>query len=481
MTTPKGSNRLHTPGISEPIDDYPEIMIPGLLEKTAALHPDRPAFLFEENVISYNQLLTMSLNMAASLGRLGIKKGDRVALFMNNCPQFVISIFAISRIGGIIVNNISPMYVVRELESIFLKNDVDAVIVEPTLWKGLEPFIEKLPIRLAVFSDQLDLARPVLPGRSYDIPDTKIQAVHFLELIGETAPEIKPDQWSYPEPDDIAFFQLTGGTTGHPKAAILTHRNLIANVTQAKAYLGELGRSWQVLLPNMPFSHIYGVTCGVLNACASGWTTLIMTRFSVTDTLAYLSRYPVTILNSVPIIFSGLIEHLEKDSHLESCFSYLKMAGCGSAPLPESIFQRFRELTGVELCQGYGLTESSPVVCSTPVLGVKKAGSVGLPYPGVQVKIVDPSNHLVEMKTGASGELLVKGPQVMRGYYKNPEATQKALSGGYLHTGDIAFIDGDGYVYLIGRKERLMMLTQSLLKPPSGCRRAGNSKRDAFS
>ncbi len=156
----------------------------------------------------------------------------------------------------------------------------------------------------------------VLPGRSYDIPDTKIQAVHFLELIGETAPEIKPDQWPYPEPDDVAFFQLTGGTTGLPKAAILTHRNLIANVTQAKAYLGELGRSWQVLLPNMPFIHIYGVTCGVLNACASGWTTIIMTRFSVTDTLTYLSRYPVSILNSVPILFSGLIDHLEKTAAL---------------------------------------------------------------------------------------------------------------------------------------------------------------------
>jgi long-chain acyl-CoA synthetase len=238
---------------------------------------------------------------------------------------------------------------------------------------------------------------------------------------------------------------------------MLTHGNLIANVTQSRVYLEDLADTWQVLLPNMPFIHIYGVTCGVLNACACGWTTIIMTRFSVRATIDYLSRYPVSIINSVPILFAGLIDHLEKDPSLSQSFDNLKLAGCGSAPLPENVFKKFFSLTGVELCQGYGLTESSPVVCSSPVKGIKKAGSVGIPYPGVEVKIVNPDDHSRIMDPGQPGDLLVKGPQVMKGYYNQAEETADALAEGYLHTGDIAFQDEDGYVFLIGRKKDMVI------------------------
>jgi long-chain acyl-CoA synthetase len=238
---------------------------------------------------------------------------------------------------------------------------------------------------------------------------------------------------------------------------MLKHCNIVANIHQSQCHLGELHKSWEVSLANMPFIHIYGVTIGVFRALANGWTVVIMPAFSVRGVLEKLKRHPITILHSVPILFSGLVDHLEKDVSGRSAFRSLKIAGCGSAPLPAKVFQRFLELTGVELCQGYGLTENSPVVCSNPIQGVKKPGSVGTPLPGIDVKIVDPNDGERELPLGETGELLVKGPQVMAGYYNRPEETARTLKGGYLYTGDMAYMDEDGYVYIAGRKKDMVI------------------------
>ena len=444
--------RSYPPGVEIPTE-YPKITVPELLEEAATKYSDRAAIIFEENIISYCQLLTMSRKLVDSLAGLGVGQGDRVALFMNNCPQFVISLFAVLRLGAIVVNNISPMCVERELEAIFRDNEVRTAIVDTSLWPKLASIQPKLPLRSVIFTHQTDLASPLLSGRSDTVPKVDLRANSFLSLLNgkSNGASILCQQ------DDVALFQLTGGSTGLPKAAMLTHRNLMSNVHQARSHLAGLQDSWEVSLANMPFIHIYGVTVGVLRALSNGWTIIIMPSFSVRGVLDMMTRYPITILHSVPILFSGLIDHLEKDTEGHYDFSKIKVAGCGAAPLPEKVFLRFCELTGVEVCQGYGLTENAPVVCSNHVNGPKKAGSVGPPLPGIDIKIVDPDDDRRELPIGETGELLVKGPQVMKGYYNQAEETAQTLRGGYLHTGDMAYMDHDGYVFLSGRKKDMVI------------------------
>lgn len=435
--------------------DYPQVTIPALLDITAARYPRRTAIIFEGREISYAALQRQINQVAGVLEKRGVGKGSRVALIMSNCPQVIVGFFAVLRLGGIIVNNISPMSTSREIASIFDEYDIKTAFVETAYLDKVLAVRDRIPLTTLILVEPPDDADAPSGAALSALPETGTIQSYAYRTLANSGFDAGADRSN---PGETALFQITGGSSGVLKAAMLTHGNLTANTHQSRCHLGQLRDSHEMSLANMPFIHIYGVTIGFLRPLACGWTVVIMKNFSVRRSMDVIAAHPVTVVHSVPIFYSGISDQLEKtaaDERLD--FSGIKIAGCGSAPLPEIVFNRFRALTGLEICQGYGLTENAPVAASNPLRGVKKPGSVGMPLPGVDIRILDTDENGKEMPLGKHGEICISGPQVMSGYYNQPGETASTLENGYLHTGDIGFMDTDGYVFISGRKKDMII------------------------
>jgi len=450
--------KFYPEGIPKSIP-YPEVPLPQLLRDTAKKHPDHVALIFEDYKITYRELDELVDRFAAALHDLGISKGDVVALFLPNIPQFVITYYGILRVGGI-VTAINPLYKEREVEYQLNNAEAKAIVTLDVLYPTVKKVWKKTKVKSVIITSLKDYLPPVkrilgtLLGK---IPTAKVErepGVYFLkELLARYPPE--PPKVEIDPKEDLAVLQYTGGTTGVPKGAMLTHYNLVANAIGAMYWL-RAREAEDVHMGVLPLFHIYGMTTVMNSSIYGAGTVVLIPRFDPEKILSSIEKYKVTVFCGVPTLYAVLITHPKIDEYnLRS----IKFCISGAAPLPPEVQKRFMELTGAVLVEGYGLTEASPVTHANPLdptMKTVKVGTIGIPWPDTDAKIVDPETGTKELPPGEVGELVVKGPQVMKGYWKMPEETKAALRDGWLYTGDLATVDEDGYFRIVDRKKDLI-------------------------
>ena len=415
--------------------------------------PDRPALDFLDKVYTYRQLGDLVARAAKGFQKLGVKKGSKVGLFLPNCPHFVICYYGIMKAGGTVVNY-SPLYSEPELKHQIEDSDTDIMVTLglKVLYPKMKALLGTTRLKTIVVGGIQD-ALPFPKNLLYPIAKKADQAeiawdarhVRFKDLVkndGAYQPvAIDPNE-------DIAVLQYTGGTTGLPKGAMLTHYNLWANTEQARAWFPTAKEGHERMMGVLPFFHVFAMTSVMNCAIRIGAEIIMLPRFELEAVMKIIPKKKPTIFHGVPTMYVAISGH--KDAGTTDMTS---IQGCisGGAPLPVEVKQKFEKNTGGTLVEGYGLTESSPIACCNPVDGLNKTGSIGLPVPATKIVITDREDPHKVLPYGERGELCIEGPQVMKGYWKNPEASAKTLMDGRLHTGDVAFIDEDGYVFIVDR------------------------------
>ena len=385
--------------------------------------------------------------LAAGLAGIGVQKGERVAIMLPNCPQYIEALYAILKIGGIVVNT-NPMYVERELEHQLRDSGAETILALRDFFPRLRAVQERTPLKNIILTDLDDAFTPrVGPGLRND-PETSEYAGLLQRGSRLPLPKVPCD------PEEVALLQYTGGTTGISKGAMLTHRNLIANVLQSVTWDRHAQKGRERMLTVLPFFHTYGITSCINASIYQAATIILLLRFEVNEVLEAIDRYQPTRMAGVPTMYIALASH---PRIRESRISSIKVFSCGSAPFPMEAFRKFEELTAGKISEGYGLTEASPLAIANPPFGRRKAGSIGIPRPATDARIVDLETGEKTLPPGVEGELCLRGPQVMKGYWNRPEETARTLRDGWLYTGDIARMDEDGYFFLVDRKKDLII------------------------
>ena len=432
-----------------------------LLDEAAAAWGGRTFVHFLGRTWTFAQIAEQVNRAAAGLQALGVKKGVKVGICMPNCPQYVVSLFAIYKAGGTAVS-FSPLYAENELRYQAEDAGIEIMITVALklTYSKIRNFLGESRIRhliVGTLSEVLpfpqNLLFPIFRRKQLARPDWDERHMNFHELIASTAP------WTDPEIDpeaDVAMLQYTGGTTGVPKGAMLTHANLSINAQQAVAAFRDLRPGQEVIYGVLPLFHIFALVAVGFISVLKGATIVLQPRFQLDDLLADLEKRGVTLLPAVPTLLTAVNHALEEKPRR---FPSLELVISGGAALPTEVMRKWVELTGVPVREGYGLTEASPVVALTPPDGKGKEGSIGLPLPATVVSIVDINDASRPCAVGESGELAVTGPQVMRGYWNQPEATAEVMHGDTLLTGDIAVMDADGYVFIVDRKKETIKVS----------------------
>ena len=450
---------------------YPQVSLFGTLENSARKYPDRPALHLVLRYLgpislgarlSYRELLNEVNRFAAALHALGVRKGDRVALMLPNLPQFVIAFYGAMRVGAIVVNT-NPTYTARELEHQFSDAGAETVILLSPFYARFKEIQADTPVRRVIVADVSDYVRAPFNA----LVDRNLRKDGLLAQVpeGEGVNRFRPLLNAHPElppavdvaPDDIALFQYTGGTTGVPKAAMLAHCNLVANIEQIRAWMPSLVQGQERCIGALPFFHIYGMTVAMLFTIYHGSEVIILPNPRHIETIMQIiHREKASLYPGVPAMYIGIINHPDVKKYdlrsVKACLS-------GAAPLPMEVQIKFGEITGGRLIEGYGLTEAAPVTHANPIFGERRAGSIGLPWPDVDARIVDPDT-LEEQQAGQAGELWVRGPQVMRCYWNKADETKNVIAAdGWLRTGDIARRDEDGYFYIVDRLKDIIIVS----------------------
>ena len=439
--------------------DYPEVPLDHLLRESARKHPDAVAIIFEGRKVKYKELDEAVDRLATALQDLGVKKGDKVAIFLPNCPQFVIAYYAILRAGGV-VTAVNPLYTERELEYQLNNAEAIGIFTLDLLYEKVAHVRDKTGLKFVIVTsikDYLPKVKAVLGTLLKKVPTARVEPApgvyFFTDLLKRHPPEPKPVQIDPKE--DLACLQYTGGTTGVPKGAMLTHHNLVSNAVAASYWLNA-EEAREVHVGVLPLFHIYGMTTVMNSPIYKAGATILIPRFDAKKVLEAIHKYRATVFCGVPTLYAMLLDYPELGKY---DLTSIKFCISGAAPLPPEIQKRFMEITGGVLVEGYGLTEASPVTHANPLdrtMRTVKIGSIGVPWPDTDAKIVDLETGEKELPPGEVGELVVRGPQVMKGYWKMPEETAQALRNGWLYTGDIAKMDEDGYFYIVDRKKDLI-------------------------
>jgi len=415
-----------------------------LFRQAAEEHRGRNALSFYGTTFEFGRLHALVEKMAASLAAAGVSKGDRVALMLPNCPQYVISFFATVRLGAI-VTQINPMYVEREIEHILNDSGAEAIVVYAAVYERVKAVLPDSNLKTVIVVDFGDEPAGLDAGHH--------TFGNFLSVDADPPPDVEIDP-----AEDVAALQYTGGTTGVSKGAMLTHRNLVANVQQAiDVFVRNPDQfTGRRCVGALPFFHIYGLTCVMLFGIKLGVEQVLLPRFEVGEALAVFENSRPTMFSGVPTMYMALLasgEDLRKH-HLHDVMIF----NSGGSALPVNLKRSFEERVGKPLFEGYGLSEASPVTHNNPpFLGEGREGSIGIPIPSTDARIVDVETGETEMPVGESGELIIKGPQVMKGYLNMPEETARTLKGGWLHTGDVAKMDEDGYFFIVDRKKDMIV------------------------
>ena len=424
---------------------YPQIPLQEILHKSAENFPEKVALVYGEREITYAQLELLSNQFAHVLAKLGIKKGDRVALFLPNIPQFIIAYFGILKAGAV-VTAISPLHREREVEYQLCDSEAQTIIVLDSLYAVVDNVWAKPKLKNVIVTS-LDEA-----SETATIP-SKPNLLDFQQLL-KKAPEI-PLKIEINPDRDLAALQYTGGTTGTAKGAMLTHTNLVSNALAFAAWIkGTTAK--ETFLTALPLFHIYGMTTSMTVPISLAAKMVLMPRFEPVKALEAIQKHGVTVFCGVPTMYSALLANPELGKY---DLTSIRVCISGASSLPPQIQKKFMQITGGFLAEGYGLTEASPVTHCNPVdrtMKTVKVGSIGLPLPDTEAKIVDLDTGEKTLGLGETGELAVKGPQIMKGYWRKPEETALVLRDGWLFTGDIAHMDEDGYFYITDRKKDLI-------------------------
>lgn len=415
-----------------------DVSLTRFLEEAVERYGERPVMTFREREISYGELLEKSERLAGAFAQSGITKGDRVALMLPNCPEYVVSFFAVARIGAV-VTQVNPIYVGRELKHILDDSGAETIVVHGSAYP-----------KVVAVRDDTRLERVIVAGEGVDPEGSDPAFERFLEAASGPAPEVEIDP-----AEDLAAIQYTGGTTGVPKGAMLTHRNLLSSIEENMNLLAEDPRELEggKAVAVAPFFHIFGTTVVLLTSVRYGMNMLLVPRFRVEAMVELIKRERPAMLAGVATIFAAL--HAYPD--MESCgLDEVLLYVSGGAAVPVGLRQSFERRVGRTIYEGWGLSEGAPVTVNTYLRG-PVPGSIGVPMPSTDVRIVDPASGEEEMPVGEAGEIVVKGPQVMKGYRNMPAETANALRDGWLYTGDIATMDESGYFYIVDRKKDVII------------------------
>jgi long-chain acyl-CoA synthetase len=449
----------YPPGVDWAEDIKPQSLV-GLFDQSVENNSSRPCIDFFGAVTRYRDLGRDVRRLTAALQRRGIGRGHRIGLLLPNCPAYVTAYYAILKAGAVVVN-LNPLYTTEELSALAADAGVAAVVTLDL--KALHDKAAALlragsvsQLIVASFARQLPLVKRLMFRllRRADVAKTgrrrRGRVLSFEALLHEKG---APKPVDLDPLEDIALFQYTGGTTGRPRAAMLTHANLAANVQQILRYVGGREPGKDRILGILPLFHVFAMT-GVMNlAIATGASMILMPKFEIPGAVRLLRRKKPTILPGVPTLFSALLQYSRiRRSDLES----LSLCISGGAALPGELRERFKQFSGCRVIEGYGLSETSPVVTLNPLNGTEKDGSIGQPLPLTIVTIRSLDDPHVEMPLGEPGEICVRGPQVMKGYWNRPEETEAAFIDGCLRTGDVGTIDKDGFVFIIDRIKDLI-------------------------
>jgi len=434
--------------------------LPDFLERTAKEFPDKMALNFQGYTVNYHELNSMVNRFAACLNSFGIKKGDSVAILLPNLIPCVVAYYAIIKLGGIAVMN-NPLYSDRELEYQFNNSGSKLLITLDLLGNRMIDLRPKTGIKQIIYTsigDYLPFPKNILfplvgkkKGLSADVKRTD-DAYKWKDLLSKHFPAPPHVSLSF---DDVAMYQYTGGTTGVSKGVMLTHANLSTQVQQVRAWFPKFNRGEEIMLGALPFFHVFGLTVAMNFSIYMGWGDILVPKPQPEPLLEAIGKFRPTFAPLVPTMYIGMLNNplINKTdmTSIKGCFS-------GSAPLPVEVIRDFEKKTGAVIVEGFGMTESSPVTHVNPFAGGKrKVGSIGLPISDTESRIVDLNDGKTDLPVGEIGELIVKGPQVMKGYKNMPEETANTLGDGWLHTGDIAKMDDDGYFFIVDRKKDMII------------------------
>jgi long-chain acyl-CoA synthetase len=450
-------------GVPATIDPDAHTSIPALLAHSLAAYRDRPAYTCLGRTITFGELDTLSTRFAAFLrGDLGLQAGDRIALQMPNLLQYPVALFGALRAGLVVVNT-NPLYTPREMAHQFKDSGAKALVVVANFAHHVAEIRAETSLQHIVVTEVGDLlgfpkgflTNMVLRHVKKQVPSYHLPgAIAFNDALARGAKASLPAVDL--KGDDIAFLQYTGGTTGVSKGAVLTHRNVLANVAQIAAWIGPGLKPGQELIATpLPLYHIFSLTVNCLAfSMFGGCNLLIPNPRDLDGFIKELGKHPVTVMTGVNTLFNGLLNH---PAFSKTTVSQLKFAVAGAMAVQQAVAERWKNVTGTALVEGYGLTESSPVVAVNPIDGTERIGTIGMPVPSTEIKLVDDANR--EVAPGEPGELCVRGPQVMQGYYHRPDETAKVLVDGWLHTGDVAVVDDQGFFKIVDRKKDMILVS----------------------
>ena len=448
--------------------DYPKEPLYYFLEQSAKKYPDKPCTIFKGAVITYKEMNEITDRVAAALADMGVKKGDRVGIFMPNTPQFVMAYFGILKAGGVVVAT-NPLYTPAEIEYQASDAGIEVMFVMTNFYKTIKAAQPKTKIKKLIVTNIKETLPPILRllftlakekkgGFRLDAPLGENE-FWMQDLIANYQSSARPKLEI--SPDDTALFQYSGGTTGVSKGAVATHFNVLANSLQIKRWMVNVDEGKEIVLMSIPLFHVYGMVAGMLFGMASGASLVMVPNAKdLKDNLDNISKFKTTIFPGVPTLYNALNNHPDVIAGKYD-LSSIKACISGSAPLMRETKEKFEELSGGKVFEGFGLSEAPTATHCNPLLGENRTGSIGLPLPDVDAKIISLDDGETELPVGEIGEIVINSPNVMKGYHNMPTETTNTLrklkdGKTWLFTGDIARMDEDGYFYIVDRKKELI-------------------------
>ncbi|MEJ5376271.1 MAG: long-chain fatty acid--CoA ligase [bacterium] len=434
---------------------YPRLALHELLGIPANAYPDKPALIFYGTKMSFWELRELVLRMANALGRLGVKKGDRVGMHLPNCPQYLIANYAALSLGAIVVN-LNPMYTPEELKLMTSKTGVSTLFTFDMVLHNVRALCQSVDIPRVIVTKVTDFIEGL--GKSTkETLELEPKWHHFSELLDNCTDTRRPRVQVNPE--DPGMIQFTGGTTGIPKGAVLTHANLVAATFQCALWgsptIQYTPPERRNVLALLPFFHVYGnivVMNWALFNCA---TQILVPRFQIDELMGLLANFPeITFFPAVPTMINALVNH-PKAGELNLA-RRLKLLNSGAAPMPVELIEQVKDM-GIYFSEGWGMSETTSLGISNPILGLKKPGSIGIPFPDTDVRIVDVEEGKEDVPMGQPGEIIIKSPLIMKEYWENPEETAGQIKDGWLYTGDVAVRDEEDYIFIVDRKKDMII------------------------
>ncbi|MCZ7551358.1 MAG: long-chain fatty acid--CoA ligase [Anaerolineales bacterium] len=441
--------------------EYPAVPLYHFLEENARKRPDSICTIFKGARITSKEMNEITDRLAAGLAELGVKKGDRVGIFIPNTPQFVMAYFAILKLGAMVVAT-NPLYSAREIEHQVNDAGIEVMIVMSNFYNTLKEVQPKTRIRTVVVTNIKEALPPLL---AFLFGLTKEKKGGFQVQLAEgdvwmKDPIARHQPADRPQvevgPDDFALLQYSGGTTGISKGAVALHRNLVANTLMIRSWMTNCEDGKEVVLVAIPLFHVYGMVAGMCFAIyAAAGMVMIPNPRDIKDVLDSIQKYKATVYPGVPTMYNAINNHPDVQAHKYN-LSTIKACISGSAPLMRETKEKFEALTGGKLVEGYGMSETPTATHCNPLFGKNPPGSIGLPLPDIDCRIISLDDEVTVLPPGEVGELTVRGPNIMKGYYNMPTETQNALRDGWLYTGDIARMDEEGFFYIVDRKKELI-------------------------